>query len=269
MEADRDRGRPQDRSIPKRPTSPAFVTTSWDDGHVYDFAVADLLDEYDLPGTFYIAPRNCELAAPARLGDRDIAHLSTRFEIGAHTLTHLRLTTLAEADAMTEIVSGLHYLEDCIGDQIRCFCYPGGEYAPTHTEMVREAGFELARTVERHRIDLPSSLMEVSTTFHAYQHLRDGRAALRMSGGDVSLATRFFFHWDEWAIALFERVRCRRWCVPFMGTFLGARRTKRLGPPQDGARPHLAPFRRHVPRQRWTCAYRGTRCRRRVVRSSS
>src|SRR5438477_127046 len=34
-----------------------LLTTSWDDGHVLDFKVADLLSKYDLTGTFYI-PRN-------------------------------------------------------------------------------------------------------------------------------------------------------------------------------------------------------------------
>src|ERR1700689_4714900 len=78
----------------------AFVTTSWDDGHVYDFAVANLLDDYDLPGTFYVAPRNRELPPRARLRDRDIVELASRFEIGGHTLTHLRLTLLNDAEAM-------------------------------------------------------------------------------------------------------------------------------------------------------------------------
>ncbi len=185
---------------------PALVTTSWDDGHVYDFVIANLLDEYELPGTFYIAPRNRELPPSTRLRDRDIVELAGRFEIGGHTLTHLRLTTLSDTMASAEISTGKKYLEDCTGGPVRSFCYPGGEYAPPHTEMVRAAGFELARTVERHRIDRPSSLMEVSTSFHAYQHLRDGRAALRMAGGSPRLATRYYFHWDEWAIALFERV---------------------------------------------------------------
>jgi peptidoglycan/xylan/chitin deacetylase (PgdA/CDA1 family) len=188
------------------PTTRSFVTTSWDDGHIYDLALANLLDDYELPGTFYIAPRNIELAPRARLHDRDIATLASRFEIGGHTLTHLRLTTLPEKEAAAEIASGKRYLEDCIGQPITSFCYPGGEYSPLHPAMVRSAGFTLARTVERHRIDRPSALMEVPTSFHAYRHLRDGPAALRMTGGDPVRAGRYYLHWDEWAIALFERV---------------------------------------------------------------
>jgi hypothetical protein len=197
---------PCDLEAPDHRTTGAVVTTSWDDGHIYDFAVANLLEEYGLPGTFYVAPRNCELPPRARLRDRDIADLASRFEIGGHTLTHLRLTTLDEGAAKAEITSGKTYLEDCIGEPVTSFCYPGGEYAPAHTEMVRSAGFELARTIERHRIDRSFSVMEVPTTFHTYRHLRDGHAAWRMAAGNPRLATRFFHHWDEWAIALFERV---------------------------------------------------------------
>jgi hypothetical protein len=186
--------------------STAFVTTSWDDGHIYDFAVANLLDDYELPGTFYIAPHNCELPVRSRLRDRHVAELASRFEIGGHTLTHLRLTGLDDDQAAQEISAGKHHLENCIGRRITSFCYPGGEYAPAHRDMVRDAGFDLARTVERHRIDRPTSDMEVPTTFHAYQHLRDGRAALRMARGDARLASRYFLHWDEWAMALFDQV---------------------------------------------------------------
>jgi peptidoglycan-N-acetylglucosamine deacetylase len=187
-------------------TALAFVTTSWDDGHIYDFAIANLLEEYALPGTFYVAPLNCELPPRIRLHDRDIAELATRFEIGGHTLTHLRLTTIDDKAAQAEISSGRRYLEDCTGEPITSFCYPGGEYAPRHTDMVLRAGFALARTIERHRTDQSFSCLEVPTTFHSYRHLRDGSAALAMAKGDRRLAARYFLHWDEWAIALFERV---------------------------------------------------------------
>ena len=34
---------------------PFWITTSWDDGHTLDLRLADLLDKYDLRGTFYVA----------------------------------------------------------------------------------------------------------------------------------------------------------------------------------------------------------------------
>ena len=166
--------RPARRSGSRR----AYVTTSWDDGHVLDFAIANLLDRYGLPGTFYIAPRNRELAPAERLADRDIAALGERFEIGGHTLRHRRLTTITDREAREEIAAGKEYLEGCVGRSISAFCYPGGAYAPHHRAMVAGCGFTLARTIERHRTDLPTALFDVATTFHAYRHLRDGGPAL-------------------------------------------------------------------------------------------
>jgi peptidoglycan/xylan/chitin deacetylase (PgdA/CDA1 family) len=188
------------------PTQRSYVTTSWDDGHIYDFAVANLLESHGLPGTFYIAPRNHELPARSRLRDADIQQLATRFEIGGHTLTHQRLAGLSDQVASQEIRGGKSYLEDCIGEQIHSFCYPGGSYRPEQTCLVAEAGFSLARTVVRHRTDLNPAPLEVPTTFHAYQHLLDGPAAWAMSHRRPTIAARWFFGWDDWAIAMFDGV---------------------------------------------------------------
>jgi peptidoglycan-N-acetylglucosamine deacetylase len=182
------------------------VTTSWDDGHVYDYAVANLLTEHDLPGTFYIAPRNQELPTRTRLSDRAIRDLASSFEIGGHTLTHERLAPLCDQDAAEEIRAGKTYLEDCLGLSLISFCYPGGLYRPGQTRLVEAAGFSRARTVARHRTDATPAAMEVPTTFHAYQHLLDGPVAVSMAGYDLRRARRWFFNWDDWAIAMFDEV---------------------------------------------------------------
>jgi hypothetical protein len=51
-----------------REVSGVFVTTSWDDGHILDHKLASLLHDYRLRGTFYIAPKNVELAQQLRQG---------------------------------------------------------------------------------------------------------------------------------------------------------------------------------------------------------
>lgn len=190
-----------------------IVTTSWDDGHVDDRRLAELLDAYRLRGTFYIAPRNREIAPWARLGKAAIADLSTRFEIGGHTLTHVRLPQTSPAQARHEIAAGKVDLEDVTGRPVRSFCYPGGAYQPAHTAMVHDAGFSLARTVRRHRSRLSASLLELPTTFHAFRHLVDGPAALKLAKGRVMAAARYYLNWDEFAIASFNR------CVDSGGVF--------------------------------------------------
>jgi peptidoglycan/xylan/chitin deacetylase (PgdA/CDA1 family) len=182
-----------------------FVTTSWDDGHVLDCKLASLLDKYRLPATFYIAPRNVELPQQQRLGSRDLLALSQDFEIGGHTLSHLRLTNLSDEVAAREISEGKDSLEQIIGVPLRSFCYPGGEYGSQHPAMVRDAGFGLARTVRR-GVTGRSPRYESHTTVHAYRHLVDGPDALRLAGGNPKRASQIYWNWDELAIALFDRV---------------------------------------------------------------
>ena len=181
------------------------VTTSWDDGHVCDHKLAELLEHYGLRGTFYVAPENVELPRRERLGDHELLALAGRFEIGGHTLTHRRLTCLPDDVAWKEIVEGKDALEQVIGAPLRSFCYPGGQYAARHTAMVRDAGFALARTVRRGFTQMSPSY-ETHTTVHAYRHLRDGPAALCLANGRIGEARRIYWHWDQLAMSMFDRV---------------------------------------------------------------
>jgi peptidoglycan-N-acetylglucosamine deacetylase len=186
-----------------RASGGVLVTTSWDDGHVLDHELAGLLETYDLPGTFYVATHNIELRQRERLGLRGVRSLAERFEIGGHTLTHLRLPTLAPEHARREIVEGKDELEQALSVPLRSFCYPGGEYRPEHPAMVREAGFAGARTVVR-GVTAPTPRYEMATTVHAYRHLVDGRASLALAGGKRVAAARYFVSWDAMAIARFD-----------------------------------------------------------------
>lgn len=182
----------------------ALVTTSWDDGHVLDHKMAQLLDRYALPGTFYVAPQNIEFNRSDRLDAVGVRHLSERFEIGGHTLRHIRLPQLSDEVAAADIRDGRSWIEDVTGEEVSTFCYVGGCYEPRHAEMVREQGFRLARTVDRFAT-LPGPAMETPTTVNAYRHLVDGRAARRLAGGNLRRTARLFLNWDDLAILMFEK----------------------------------------------------------------
>jgi peptidoglycan/xylan/chitin deacetylase (PgdA/CDA1 family) len=179
------------------------VTTSWDDGHVLDHRLADLLDRYGVEGTFYVSPEDVEIPERERLSPAGTAELAARFEIGGHTRHHIRLTQLTDATAQEEIVSGKAMVEDSIGTALTAFCYPGGAYGQPHPGMVEEAGFVLGRTVERWRSDLGAPY-EMPTSVNAYRHLVDGAQVLRLAHGNPARAARYFWNWDDLAIAAFE-----------------------------------------------------------------
>jgi peptidoglycan/xylan/chitin deacetylase (PgdA/CDA1 family) len=74
--------------------------------------------------------------------------LSLGFEIGAHTLTHARLTTIPIAAAKKEIAGSKKKLEDLFGIPVKHFSYPYGDYNDAIVELVGEAGFETSCTCD-------------------------------------------------------------------------------------------------------------------------
>jgi len=69
--------------------------------------------------------------------------------IGAHTRNHPRLSKIPRHLAREEITSGKKKLEDQFGQPIEHFAYPFGDYDDAVVEMVREAGFKTACTMDR------------------------------------------------------------------------------------------------------------------------
>ena len=95
----------------------AVITTSWDDGHVLDARLAALLKKYNLPATFYIAPKNREFSQSELLSRKEIKALAKDFEIGSHTMTHPVLTTLSDKEIEKELLQ-LWYVRDDEGTWI-------------------------------------------------------------------------------------------------------------------------------------------------------
>jgi peptidoglycan/xylan/chitin deacetylase (PgdA/CDA1 family) len=181
----------------------AVVTTSWDDGHHLDSRLAELLRHYGVAGTFYIAPRNVEIAAADRLSAAGIRELAAGFEIGGHTLRHLRLPRLSLVQARDEIRTGRQELEDLVGVPVTSFCYPCGDYEAEHVRVVADLGFSVARTVRRNSLGCGSPL-EMTTTVNAYRHLVDGPVALRLGGARPWRALPYYASWDTMAMRWFD-----------------------------------------------------------------
>lgn len=187
-----------------------LVTTSWDDGHVLDERIAEMLAARGMCGTFYVAPENIELSPSQRLGGPQLRKLASGFEIGGHTLTHRRLTAMSTDEAFREILGGREALSSLLGSAPSSFCYPGGDFTSEHIALVRRAGFSFARTVERWHLDRPINPFRLPTTVHAYRHLVDGPRCLRLHSGRPGNALTTFRNWDNLAINLFERAKAVR-----------------------------------------------------------
>ena len=75
--------------------------------------------------------------------------LAAGHEIGAHTLTHPAPDRpAARTGCSAEIFDGKRSLEDRFGIPIRHFCYPYGDHDEAVRDLVAEAGYASAPTVE-------------------------------------------------------------------------------------------------------------------------
>jgi peptidoglycan/xylan/chitin deacetylase (PgdA/CDA1 family) len=145
------------------------MTTSWDDGHPLDFRVADLLAKYGLAGTFYV-PRASQRPVMAASQIRD---LSESFEIGAHTLDHIAIDRLSDAEASAQLSRSREEIEELTGRTCSVFCFPGGKFRKRQLKLVRQAGFQAARTVELLSVARPQcvhGLHVIPTTVQAFPH---------------------------------------------------------------------------------------------------
>lgn len=141
-----------------------IITTSWDDGDILDMKLSRLLDRYSLKGTFYISQKYRE----SRLSENEIHELSSRHEIGAHTLTHPDLRLISREEKRREICGSKEWLEQVTGKKIEMFCYPSGSYDKESVEIVKECGFIGARTTESIKMKKVSDPFLMPITLQIY-----------------------------------------------------------------------------------------------------
>ena len=144
-----------------------LITTSWDDGHPLDFRLAELLNKYSLSGTFYIPKTNAEHEV---MSPQHVAELAKEFEIGGHTISHIRLHTTDEKVLEYEIAGSRQWLSDLIGYEPQSFCFPGGVFHQKAIDVVFKSGYKIARTTELMSIDTHTSQGLVPTTLQVYEH---------------------------------------------------------------------------------------------------
>lgn len=142
------------------------ITTSWDDGHVLDLRVAELLDHYGLTGTFYIARDFLD----ERMNESQLRDLAQRHELGAHTLTHPVLTEISLEQARNEIHGSKIWLQEVLGQEVTSFCYPKGANNPELQQIVAQAGYVMARTVDKFTFSVGDNPYCVPTTVQVYPY---------------------------------------------------------------------------------------------------
>lgn len=131
-----------------------FVCLTFDDGYRDTFDLAyPLLKKLDIPFVVYVTTGFADDTASMwwygkteamnweQIKALDNDPLCT---IGAHTVSHPRLSTLAEEETRKEIVDSKRRLEEMLGHSVNHFSYPHGDYNTTTLQVVNEAGFTSA-----------------------------------------------------------------------------------------------------------------------------
>lgn len=190
---------------------PRIVTTSWDDGDVRDFRVAEMLYAHNLPATFYV-PITGHPGSQG-LGRSDLRSLSDGgFEIGGHGFSHRILPQCSRNVVIQEVQTCKQSLEDILGNKIRMFAYPRGRHSSMAVRSVKQAGYEGARTTEMFSLGLHFDPYRMPTTIHVFPHAKTDYIRNMARAVELGRAWRYFTQlwqvesWVELAKILFDSI---------------------------------------------------------------
>ena len=185
------------------------VAISFDDGYRDNLTnAAPVLESLALPATvFVVAGRlggflaHDEPVEVNRLMNYDEVRAldAMGVEIGAHTLSHVRLAQVSDREQFHEIVESVKRLEACLEHSVSGFAYPYGsilDYNAISTRIVSERGLEYALTnrygpngPDRDRWALRRIWIDASDTLEVFQAKVDGRLD-RMAWMDSEVGIR-------------------------------------------------------------------------------
>ena len=170
---------------PKPGTTPTAksVVLTFDDGYEDNFLHAyPAMARYGLTGIFFVPSAFIEGGPDGHVSavDRPMSWVQlqelvqTGHEIGAHSVSHAKLTQLPPERVTWEISGCKQALEQHLQHAVDFFCYPSGDYDDHVRETVVACGYRGACTVEpgaNHPGDDPFVLTR--TEISAYDSLRD------------------------------------------------------------------------------------------------
>jgi peptidoglycan/xylan/chitin deacetylase (PgdA/CDA1 family) len=122
-------------ALPPRP-----IVLTFDDGYRQDFTRArPLLAQRHWPGVLNLAVRNL---LDGKLTVRQIRQMIRQgWEIDAHTINHIDLTTLGGSSLRHEVAGSRAWIRRRFRVAVDFFCYPSGRYDARVIAAVRAAGF--------------------------------------------------------------------------------------------------------------------------------
>jgi peptidoglycan/xylan/chitin deacetylase (PgdA/CDA1 family) len=135
-------------ALPASPASAApatVVTLTFDDGNADQMAAVQLLQQYNLAGTFYIISGS--VGAPGYVTRANLDTMAGNGnEIGGHTVSHPDLTSVPLDEARRQVCNDRVTLSNW-GYPVKSFAYPYAAFNPTVEQVVSDCGYNSARTL--------------------------------------------------------------------------------------------------------------------------
>jgi peptidoglycan/xylan/chitin deacetylase (PgdA/CDA1 family) len=89
-----------------------------------------------------------EFEAPQALSKAQIEEMKGAFDLQSHTVFHPCLPQCSDETARAEIFDSKRILEEQFGLKVEAFAFPNGDYSERDIEMIRQAGYICAITVD-------------------------------------------------------------------------------------------------------------------------
>lgn len=150
-----------DALLGRKTVSENCVVLTFDDGYqnFYDYAFP-VLQKYGFPATVFIVSsllgKTAQWLADDGRYDPPLMNIDTICKLrahgitfGSHTRTHPKLSQIGKRQQIEEIVRSKAELEDILGEEIKHFCYPSGDFTDNVVRMVQETGYTSALSCVR------------------------------------------------------------------------------------------------------------------------
>ncbi|MGH7770918.1 MAG: polysaccharide deacetylase family protein [Candidatus Binatia bacterium] len=138
-----------------------IACVTFDDGYWDNYECAlPVLERFGIKATFFIATGFLGKSFRTFAGEypmmtaaqvRELAALG--HEIGAHTVSHPKLTKVSLETARAEVEGSNRFLEELLATEVMSFAYPKGDYNQAVKTLLTALGFRVAVTIQEGLVD--------------------------------------------------------------------------------------------------------------------
>lgn len=132
---------------------------TFDDGHASDYEIVfPALESADLRAVFFLI--TSRIGTPGYLSWNQAREMHKHgMEFGSHSMTHVRMSTLNNADAQKELLQSRLEIEDKLGCAVCAFAFPYGTFSANLIQLTLDAGYKACCTSDHGIVELPAPVI--------------------------------------------------------------------------------------------------------------